>query len=277
MLLRLQAQLHAVRLDLRRRHLHRQERTALRRFGEEIAAGPDGGGSAELSRLVTEIGNANRRLAALAAERDASVEADRADLGRVAAWVRPVVVARGVCTRLVLRHRCRAGRRALRPRYEALGELSVRSGAGLARRDLVDSRAGLDRVKGERERRLTPFGGTAHPAWTARAGTEAAGLGRAIVSQLRSHLLPKAPALAGLVVGWWIANTYTDSHVRSVLRSVGIGSGGTRVVSGDTYKAMSFWLPLLAAAVCAYLGERVAGYYRQRAGERQVNGGREPA
>ena len=54
-------------------------------------------------------------------------------------------------------------------------------------------------------------------------------------------------------------------HVRSVLRSVGIGSGGTHVVSGSTYKAMSFWLPLLAAAVCAYLGERIVGYYRKRA------------
>jgi hypothetical protein len=67
-----------------------------------------------------------------------------------------------------------------------------------------------------------------------------------------------------MAVGWWIANTYTDSHVRSALRSVGIGSGGTHVVSGSTFKAMSFWLPLLAAAVCAYLGERIVRYYRAR-------------
>jgi hypothetical protein len=67
-----------------------------------------------------------------------------------------------------------------------------------------------------------------------------------------------------MAVGWWIADTYTDSHVRSVLRSVGIGSGGTRVVSGSTYKALSFWLPLLAAALCAYLGERIAQHYRDR-------------
>jgi hypothetical protein len=77
------------------------------------------------------------------------------------------------------------------------------------------------------------------------------------------------------VVSWWIANTYTDSHVRSVLRSVGIGSGGTRVVSGSTYKAMGFWLPLLAAAVCAYLGERVVGYYRTRVAASAE--GREPS
>jgi hypothetical protein len=68
-----------------------------------------------------------------------------------------------------------------------------------------------------------------------------------------------------MAMGWWIANTYTDSHVRSVLRSVGIGSGGTHVVSGSTYRAMQFWLPLLAAAVCAYAGERLAAAYRSRA------------
>jgi hypothetical protein len=43
-------------------------------------------------------------------------------------------------------------------------------------------------------------------------------LGRSVLIQLRSHLLPTAPAIAGLAVGWWIANTYTDSHLRSVTR-----------------------------------------------------------
>jgi hypothetical protein len=269
MLARFQAQLHEIRLDLRRRHLQRQERAALRRLGEEIARAPDQGGHEELGRMIAQIGEADRRLAALAAASEASVETDRADLRRVAPWVRPVVVTRGVCTRLVLRHQRRAGRRLLGPRYEALGELAVRSGRGVARPELMDARAALGRVRTELERRLAPFGGTAHPAWTARAGAEAAGFGRAILIQLRAHLLPKAPALAGMMAGWWIANTYTDSQVRSVLRSVGIGSGGTHVVSGSTYRAMHFWLPLLAAALCAYLGERIAGYYRRPAGAHQ--------
>jgi hypothetical protein len=97
--------------------------------------------------------------------------------------------------------------------------------------------------------------------WSARVVTESLGFGRAVLVQLRSHLLPKAPALAGLAVGWWIARTYTDSHLQSVLRSLGIGKGGTRVVSSSTYEAMRFWLPLLAAALCAYLGERLAAHY----------------
>lgn len=35
-------------------------------------------------------------------------------------------------------------------------------------------------------------------------------------------------------------------------------------MSSSTYEAMSFWLPLLAAALCAYLGERIGAFYRER-------------
>jgi hypothetical protein len=277
MLHALQARLHAARLELDGRWLRLQEQAALRRLGEEIAAGPARGGSPELTGMLSEIESARRELEALAAERRASIDADRVDLARVAPWIRPAVVARGMCARLVLRHRSSAVRRGLRPRYEALGDLASPGGMGTAHREIADVRNGLERVRAERERRLAPLGGRALPAWTARAGAEAGGLGRAIVGQLRSHLLPKAPALAGLVVGWWIANTYTDSHVRSIMRSVGIGSGGTRVVSGSTYKAMGFWMPLLAAALCAYLGERIAGYYGRRASAGTEDAARESA
>jgi hypothetical protein len=75
--------------------------------------------------------------------------------------------------------------------------------------------------------------------------------------------MPKAPALAGMAVGWWIASTYTDSHAKSILRSVGIGHGGTHVVSGSTYKAMHYGLPLLAAAMCAYAAGRIATAIRE--------------
>jgi hypothetical protein len=198
-----------------------------------------------------------------------SLEADRSDLGAVAAWVKPVVVLRGQCTRLVLRHRRWLERRALRPHFEALGKLAMGSTElglepGPLAREVAAVRAELAAATAERERWVAPYGGRALPAWTTRAGAEAVGFGRAVLTQLRLHLLPKAPAIAGLAVGWWIANTYTDSHLRSALRSLGIGSGGTRVVSSSTYEAMTFWLPLLAAALCAYLGERLGSYYRER-------------
>jgi len=77
-------------------------------------------------------------------------------------------------------------------------------------------------------------------------------------------MIPRASALAGLAAGWWVTHTYTTSRPRSLLSSLGIGSGGTHVVSSDTYQSMRFWLPLLAAAVCAYLGDRLARWIRQR-------------
>ena len=52
-------------------------------------------------------------------------------------------------------------------------------------------------------------------------------------------------------------------------RPLGIGSGGTRVVGASTYDAMSFWLPLMAAALCAYVGERIAGFYAARDGRQE--------
>ncbi len=263
MLPRIQAQFHEVRLDLHSRWLRRQERAALRRLGEDIAAGPENDNT-ELRTILTEIAEARQQLGALAEERAASLGADRTDLREVAKWIRPLVIARGLCARAVLSHRASAVHRRLVPLHEAVGALAAGRDSAAQRHELVEARLGLDRLTAEREQRLAPFGGTAHPAWIRRAGTESAGLARALVKQLRSTLVPKMPALGGMAVGWWIANTYTDSHVRSALRSLGIGHGGTHVVSGSTYKAMSFWLPLLAAAVCAYLGERLAEFYRDR-------------
>jgi hypothetical protein len=255
MVVRLQAVFHQVRLDLRRSRLHRRERAALCRLGEALATtGPID--TPDMRRWKQEIDAGLGRIESLTRESRCSLEADRADLAIVARWMAPVVMLRGICTRLVLRHAKAAARRELRPSCEALGELAA------GRSDAVAGvRAELARVLAERERWVAPYGGSAIPAGAVRAGVEASGFGRAVAGQLRSHLLPKAPALVGLAVGWWVANTYTDSHLRSALRSIGIGSGGTRVVSSSTFEAMSFWLPLLAAALCAYAGERIGGFY----------------
>ncbi len=268
MFARFHAQLHEVRLDLRERKLRHRERLALRRRGEEVArAGAVAAGSDAVPLLIREIAECERRASALAAELGASLDADRADVCAVAAGVKPAVVLRGLCTRLVLRHRQSLERRALQERLEALGALatgSAESGAGPLGGEVGVVRGELTAVASEREGWGAPYGGRALPQWTAGAGAEGILFGRAVLAQLRAHLLPKAPALAGLAAGWWIANTYTDSYLRSGLRSLGLGSGGTRVVSSSTYEAMTFWLPLLAAALCAYLGERLGSYYRRR-------------
>jgi hypothetical protein len=268
MLARLHAQSQEVRLSVRIRSLRRRERLALRRLGEDVArtgVGEDQG----LARLIAEIGEGERQAAALLAECRTSLEADRADLCLVASWVKPLVVLRGLCTRLVLRQRAFAHRRALGPRLEALGDLVTRSsgqgpGPDSQSREVVALRSRLALLVGERDRWGAPYGGRALPTWTTQVAGEATMFGRAVATQLRPHLLPKAPAIAGMGIGWWIANTYTDSHLRSALRSLGLGSGGTRVVSSSTYETMTFWLPLLGAALCAYLGGRLNAYYRTK-------------
>lgn len=265
MLARFQAQCRELRLELQISRLRRRERLALRRLGEAVAKA--GASESTMAPILVEIAEGERRVAGLLAESHLSLEADRADMRAVAGWVKPVVIIRGLCTRLVLRHRRSGESRALRPRLEVLGDLASRSSVSAAAhpsplRDVIDRRDQVAALVRERDRWGAPYGGRALPAWTGRAAGEATMFGRAVAMQLRSHILPKAPAIAGLCVGWWIANTYTDSHLRSVFRSIGLGSGGTRVVSSSTYEAMTFWLPLLAAALCAYLGERIGAYYR---------------
>jgi hypothetical protein len=262
MFARLQAVFHQVRLDLLWNWLRRRERATLRRLGEAVASGGpiDSPG---MRRWKQEIDTGLGRIASLRRDSQRSHEDDRADLATVARWMVLVVILRGVCTRQVLRHAGVAARRELQPRYEALGELAAgRSDAPASlARQVSDLRAELARVEAGRERWVAPYGGSAIPAGAIRAGVEVSSFARAVARQLRSHFFPKAPALVGLAVGWWVANTYTDSHLRSALRSIGIGSGGTRVISSSMYDAMSFWLPLLAAALCAYIGERIgAGY-----------------
>jgi hypothetical protein len=225
-----------LRREIRRRRALTAERVAFRAAGERLAASPGAGGSEALRPWQDEIGCATDRLADIARERRAVSEAEARDLAQVSWWIRPAVATRGCTARMVLQDHRRRALLALDRAHEGLGRAAARDAEAIT----CVSATALDAARG----------------W-AGASREARGLAAALWHQLRSHLFPKVPALAGMAVGWWIANTYTDSRLRSMLRTVGIGSGGTHVVSGSTYRAMSFWLPLLAAALCAYAGERL--------------------
>jgi hypothetical protein len=228
-----------LRREMNRRRALADQRAALRRAGERLVSASDPGTTGALGPWHHEVRRATDALASIAAERRTVAEAEARDLARVAWWIRPVVVLRGLASRIVLQHDRRSAARALDAAHEALGRAAT-PGNGSRAAAIPSGTA----AEGSREA-------------AGRTRREIHGFARAVWDQLRSHLLPKAPALAAMAVGWWVANTYTDSRFRSVLRSVGIGSGGTHVVSGSTYRAMTFWLPLLAAALCAYLGDRV--------------------
>jgi hypothetical protein len=64
--------------------------------------------------------------------------------------------------------------------------------------------------------------------------------------------------------GWWIANTFTDSSFSATLHSFGIGDGPRHAVTTEQYQLMHFWLPIVAAAACSYLGSRLGALIRAR-------------
>lgn len=264
------AAVHAARLEFQMKRAEQRERDALARAGELLAASERAPAGEPLA-FAAEARRLRLELEAHAVAVARSLEADRADYAAVAGWVRPLVVLRGLCARAVLRHQVARCERELRPLHERLAAaaLAERGGAGASvpgtlAEAIRGARAERETALAERARRLEAFDGRALPRWLDWMADEGKALGRSLAKQLRGQLLPRASALAGLAAGWWVAHTYTDSRPRSLLRSLGIGHGGTRVVSGDTYRALSFWLPIAAAAVCAYLGDRLARWVRNR-------------
>jgi hypothetical protein len=270
---RVTAMVHASRLQLQLNRARQTEREALTQFGELLTASTHVPTGDEAQALLARI----RRIA-LAREADSaalatSLEADRADYVTVAGWMRPLVVIRGLCARALLRDRIARCHRDLRSLHERLGAVAL-TDPGSAPANLMmfggpaekvrSARAELESIATERARRLASLEGRALPRWAGNLPGEGKALGHALAQQVQVQLFPRASALAGLAVGWWVARTYTNSRPRSVLRSLGIGQGGTHVVSGDTYRAMSFWLPIVTAAIVAYLSDRAAKWVQRR-------------
>jgi len=235
------------RQDHATRQARRRELAAFARAGERMAAG-GAGLTAGQADILVQIRPIQTQIAELVAAIERSRAKDRADYGIVSSWMRPAVVARGFCDRLVLKHLRAQCRRRLRPLYEEVG----------ATAEITTSVTPLATLA------LVPPSVPRSGRLSVGVAKEGMAFGMAFWKQLTTVLFPRAPALAGLAVGWWIARNYTDSRWRSLLHRVGIGDGGTRVVSSDTLQAMSFWLPILAAAICAYLGDRLARWFRRR-------------
>jgi hypothetical protein len=76
--------------------------------------------------------------------------------------------------------------------------------------------------------------------------------------------IPGVSAIAGLLVGSWVASTFTTSRFKGFLASWGLIKGGTRVVSTTTYSSLSFSLPILAAALTAYMVQKAMKTYREK-------------
>lgn len=258
------------RQDYAARQARRRELQALARAGERIASHAQAAIAGDQGGLMARIRPIRGQITELTAEIERSRAKDRADYAAVSPWMRPLVVGRGFCERMVLRHLRARSRHRLEPLYQQLGATAVAAPPASANAFVPAVYSAATHTAAVH---AATHAGADYPATTSAppsarlsSGVAKESLAFAItfVKQLQSVLLPRAPALAGLAVGWWIARTYTDSRWRSLLHRVGIGDGGTRVVSSDTLQAMSFWLPILAAAICAYAGDRIARWFRRR-------------
>jgi len=238
---RIAAPLNGLRREVSAWSAERQEAEAFRRAGQEIANSRSVADEDRFDPFFAALSRHQARQDAIAAALASSVDRERADRADVVLWVRPLVMLRGLCDRALLHYQLQRYRREMGLCHEALGRAARRySVEGMT----LEQPAPVLRVRRTRLARV--------------AGQEGRALGTAVLQQLQGKLMPRASALAGLAAGWWVTSTYTDSHLRSVMNTVGLGRGGTHVVSGGTYKAMNFWLPILAAAICAYLGDRLA-------------------
>jgi len=88
-----------------------------------------------------------------------------------------------------------------------------------------------------------------------------------VKKQLFSQI-PGVSAIAGILVGSWVAGTFTNSPVKGLLSSWGLMKGGTHVVSTATYRLLSFALPILATVLTAYGVQKAMKAYREEQLER---------
>jgi hypothetical protein len=216
----------------------RQERRALEKLGESL---PEG---ARLAAL-------DQALRAIEAQAAASLQRDRDEYTDVRAWARPLVVVRGLLDRVVLRERARRCRVERRSAWVQLARESLPHARGSA----ADSARAAAAACARAAAALAPL-----PLPMREAGHFTGH----VLREARAQILPRVPALAGLAVGWWIGQTFTDSELSATLHGWGIGSGPRHAVHGDTLRAMRFWLPLLAAALSSYAGSRLGALIKTR-------------
>jgi hypothetical protein len=216
----------------------KRERRALEKLGESLPKG-------------ARIAALDEALCAIEAQVASSLRRDRDEYAEVGAWARPLVIVRGLLDRVLLRERARRCRASRREAYLRLGQESLHDAQG----SVADAARAASAACASAAAQLAPL-----PLPVREAGH----VTRHVLRELRGQILLRVPALAGLAVGWWIGQTFTDSELSATLHGWGIGSGPRHAVGGETLRAMRFWLPLLAAGLSSYAGFRLGALVKSR-------------
>ncbi|MGH7513038.1 MAG: hypothetical protein ACREOQ_08960 [Gemmatimonadales bacterium] len=185
-------------------------------------------------KTLADGGGRSGRLASLASEAAAA-------RGRLQA----MTAGRGTSPPAGSRQRIEALEQRLRQIHLTAGRLALampptgaESEVLAIRAEMADAASERDRLRGEGNRLI-------EETW----------------DQARSWVTPRAPALTTMVVGWWIARVYAESHTDAIMTSLGLSlkRRGPHLVSvtTDTF-LVHYLLPLVVAMVCAYLAHRLA-------------------
>lgn len=94
-------------------------------------------------------------------------------------------------------------------------------------------------------------------------------ISRFLVSQLYKQI-PGVSGIAAMMVGAWVASTFTSSPWRAALSRWGLIQGGKYYVSGWMYNLLSVGLPILTAALTAYLVQKLLKHYREQQMEKNI-------
>lgn len=127
---------------------------------------------------------------------------------------------------------------------------------------MQDERNAARATLAERDALLATWGGEPLPPWLRVFFREVSEFGLHVRKEFLRKIVIRAPAIAGLFAGWWLGRIFTDSAFEGFLHDLGLG--GRRSISAETMKALSFWVPLLAAALCGYAGTFIGKRIQQR-------------
>jgi membrane protein implicated in regulation of membrane protease activity len=209
----------AARLDRHRQELLQREEAAIARLGEKTLA--DGGSrSGRLASLAAEAAGLRGRMQSIQTAQSGSPTAEsRQRIELLQQKLRQLHLTAG---RLAL---------ALPPTGAEAEVLAIRA-------EMAEAASERDRLRGEGDQ-------IAKDTWT----------------RVQAWVAPRKPALIATVLGWWIARSYAVSHTKAILSWCGYSATrrGAHLVSltADTF-IVQYGLPLVVAAVSAYLAHRLA-------------------
>lgn len=259
-------------LGWRLRGLRQAESEALERAGRcfhAVPAGPEALWAPPVADALARVVALVEHERELAQRLAASLEADRrdyrateADLGR---WL---IVVRGILDRLVVRDEAWRARRELPGRLRELGA-RVMADAAAAEALPADERTrataaqkALRDATIEREALLAPYGGQVLPNPLRLLVGEFATFFEFVREELTKKVYLRMPALAAMGAAWWVTHRFTSGRFEGRLnRYSGIGRAE---LSPEAIDWMSFWLPVLAAALVAYLLSTLTKRVRRR-------------